>query len=426
MIKKHVQLRIHDLLDAGIPVTQIVEMTGVSIATIYKYKRLGRQLQGQTSRTIDKRMTELEPYHEIIDTCVKRQKMKLKTVIFAVQKAGYTGPNSAVERYYRQRKQELQPERHMQHIETGPGKQAQVDWGHFGEMTINGKREKVYLFAYILGYSRMAYLEFVVRQNQRTLQACHIRAFEKLGIPEEVVYDNMKTVVSHRTRASYEDEEDVVQYNAAFIDFAKYYRFRVWACPPYWPRTKGKVENTIQYVRKYFPRVTPKQRITLEELNDRLSSWLANHAHKRDHGTTHQKPSERWLEEKPYLRFPTNIPPYNPAPLRTYHTTQYGLLVRNRVTYNLGPNFARMKLEIREVQHHGLPFLEIYRHNRLAMTLQVPTKIGSWVSIDEPPSPPKPEKALKQQKTVIKPIKPAYDIEVEQRDLSYYGMAGAE
>src|SRR5204862_98653 len=91
---------------------------------------------------------------------------------------------------------------------------------------------------------------FVVRQNQQTLQACHIHAFEKIGIPQIILYDNMKTVVLGRKKLA--DGSKKIQYNPAFLDFARYYGFEVKACPPYWPRAKGKVESGVKYLKNNF------------------------------------------------------------------------------------------------------------------------------------------------------------------------------
>jgi transposase len=256
MLKKHEQLRIHDLLGKGLSVSEVVERTGASLGTVYKYRNLGRRLQGALNGP-SKVPLEIEPYVNLVDEHLQHRKLKFKNLLFDLQQAGYKGSTAIAEKYYRERKQEIQPRRYLKHVETGKGEQGQVDWGHFGVITINNKPEKVYLFAYILSYSRAVYLEFVVRQNQKTLHECHIHAFEAIGIPKTIVYDNMKTVVSHRKKLP--DGTENIKYTDAFMDFARYYQFEVFACPPYWPQTKGKVESTIKYVRHFFPRVSPNR-----------------------------------------------------------------------------------------------------------------------------------------------------------------------
>jgi transposase len=416
MLKKDEQLRIYDLLDSGHPVAEIAKRIGRSKGTVYNYRgRKGRRLNGTVPERKDRDEVALGPYRATLDSHIRRgKKLSLNVLVLVLQDAGYKGPQSAIKRYIVRRKRELQPQRPIQHVETKEGEQAQVDWGHFGTISINGKEEKVYLFAYILSWSRAVYLEFVVRQNQRTLQLCHINAFQTLGIPKTIVYDNMKTVVSHRTKN--ENGEREVHFNAAFKDFARYYQFEPIACPPYWPRAKGKVEATIKYVRNYFPRVSPKQPLTLQELNKRLQHWVKEHAHERIHGSTHEKPSARWEKEKEYLSFPGELPPYATAPMQTYTADESGLLVREGITYNLGPRYARLKLEVREIQNHGLPLLEIYRQNKLVTVQPIPAKKHAWVDVGL--------SAMNNQEK-SKPMardRRLYDIEVEERDLDHYSI----
>ncbi len=422
MLKKHEQLRVHDLLEAGYSIAEVANRTGRSLGTIYKYKQLGRNIQG--SKNIDKELCvpkELHSFQSFLDSRLKRVKIDPTALYFALRQQGYVGNRSVFDAYCRRRRQELNPIESLKHVETGKGDQAQVDWGHFGEITINGKREKVYLFAYVLSWSRALYMEFVVRQNQRTLQACHIHAFEKLGIPKTIIYDNMKTVVSKREKLP--DGTKKIHYNPAFLDFAKYYQFEPIACPPYWPRAKGKVESSIKYVRKYFSRSTPRLKITLEELNTQLSQWVESEAQQRIHGTTHEKPLDRWNIEKSFLVFPINLPLYNLSPFMTHYTTQYGILNRSGNTYCLGPEYARVKLEVREVQEHGLPLLEIYHNNQLIETISVPAKRHSWVSLNKN-TVQTTEAAQPMHTKGTSPVKRLrrHDIEVEQRNLSYYSV----
>ena len=109
------------------------------------------------------------------------------------------------------------------------------------DFTSEGRR-RVYLFSYVLGYSRRQYLRFVEAQDFATTLREHVRAFEHLGgVAATCLYDNMKVVVT-----GYED--DVPIYNPRFLAFATHYGFRPVACRPRRPQTKGKVERPFSYV----------------------------------------------------------------------------------------------------------------------------------------------------------------------------------
>ena len=66
----------------------------------------------------------------------------------------------------------------------------------------------------ILSFSRALYVEFVHQQDLSTLLRCHLHAFEAFGgVPQRILYDNMKTVVQGR------DAERVV-FHPRLLDFA--------------------------------------------------------------------------------------------------------------------------------------------------------------------------------------------------------------
>ncbi|MFC4304715.1 IS21 family transposase [Cohnella boryungensis] len=176
-------------------------------------------------------------------------------------------------------------------FETPPGEQAQVDWGHF-RVDHDGRMKRLYAFVMVLGYSRAMYLEFTEDERLDTLMGCHTRAFTYFGgITQNCLYDNMKTVVIGQ------DDDGETIWNEQFARFAKYYSFTLRRCKPYRPRTKGKVENGVGYVRKNFwPRV--RTFTSLQDLNEQARHWLDTVANKRLHGTTFRVPLELWKEER--------------------------------------------------------------------------------------------------------------------------------
>lgn len=82
-------------------------------------------------------------------------------------------------------------------FETEPARQAQVDWGDFQIQQEGGKITTIHAFVMVMGYSRALYVEFVERPTLEAFMDCHIHAFHFFGgIPQEVLYDNMKHVVT--------------------------------------------------------------------------------------------------------------------------------------------------------------------------------------------------------------------------------------
>jgi transposase len=83
---------------------------------------------------------------------------------------------------------------HVVRFETEPGRQMQVDWG-----TLRNGKSPQHVFVAVLGYNRILYIEFTDNMRYDTLETCHRNAFSLFGgVPQEVLYDNMKTVVLQR------------------------------------------------------------------------------------------------------------------------------------------------------------------------------------------------------------------------------------
>src|SRR5579864_5446746 len=100
-------------------------------------------------------------------------------------------------------------------FETEPGRQMQVDFA-----TIRRGRDRLAVFIATLGWSRTTYVEFVTDERLETLLGCHERAFYFFdGVPREVLYDNMRTVVTDRDRYG----PGLHRYNRSFLDFAHHY-----------------------------------------------------------------------------------------------------------------------------------------------------------------------------------------------------------
>lgn len=110
-----------------------------------------------------------------------------------IKEAGYKGSLSLLRQYlYQHRgKPESQP---IKRFETPAGKQMQVDWGQ-----MRGGKDPLHAFVAVLGFSRALYVEITDNMRYETLEKCHRLAFVYFqGIPQQVWYDNMKTVVIER------------------------------------------------------------------------------------------------------------------------------------------------------------------------------------------------------------------------------------
>jgi hypothetical protein len=166
--------------------------------------------------------------------------------------------------------------------ETPPGKQAQADWAECGRFDVPaGGRITVYVFVMVLSFSRALFLHFTTSMRLAELVRCHQLAFEFFGgWPQQILYDNMKQVRLSQSRM-----------NETFVDFADHYGFVPKTHRPYRPRTKGKVERLVDYVKDNF--LAGRSFEGLEDLNVQAAIWRDGVANARVHGTTGQIPRDQ-------------------------------------------------------------------------------------------------------------------------------------
>jgi transposase len=191
----------------------------------------------------------------------------------------------------------------VRRFETPPGKQAQVDWGHLGTIEMDGQQRTLNGFTFTLGYSRTMMAEAALDQKLGTLLKMHEEAFRQLGgVPEEILYDRMKTVWLEI------DERGEVVWHPVFLDFARYWGFQPRLCRPYRAQTKGKVESGVKYVRRNFLcGLQGREPSGLDDLNAQLRAWVWEVANQRVHGTTHEQVGVRWKVDQFSLQ-PMNHP----------------------------------------------------------------------------------------------------------------------
>jgi transposase len=219
---------------------------------------------------------------------------------------GYPGGYSILKDYLATLRPAAKPEPVIR-FETDPGRQMQADFA-----TIRRGRDRLAVFIATLGWSRATYVEFVTDERLETVLSCHESAFYFFGgIPREVLYDNMRTVVTDRDQYG----PGLHRYNRTFLDFAHHYGFLPRLCRPYRAKTKGKVERFIGYLRGsfYIPLASQLRpeglKVDRDTANARVGTWLREIANARVHGTTGEVPLKRLKLERERLQpIPTPWP----------------------------------------------------------------------------------------------------------------------
>lgn len=176
-------------------------------------------------------------------------------------------------------------------FETPPGKQIQ---GDFGQATVQIAEQKVklHLCVVTLGFSRRPYVEVFESEAAENWFTTFEGAFEYFGgVPEEALIDNAKALVTKHNAQTRE-----VVFSPRFSAFAKYWGFVPKACAPYRARTKGKDERGVAYVKGNA--IAGRSFSSIEELRAHLCSWMREVADVRIHGTTGERPIDRFLRSE--------------------------------------------------------------------------------------------------------------------------------
>ena len=194
--------------------------------------------------------------------------LSAKRLFDEVRAAGYAGSYSRVRDYVRA----VRPRPLVEPVvrfETPAGRQGQVDFGTF---TLPwGRRHALVV---VLSHSRLLWLRFYRRQTMAVLTAGLESAFERFGgVPMELLFDQMRAVVLSDDRVGGGE----LVLNAEFLRFAAHWGFA-----------------------------------NDDDLNEQASCWLEGTANVRRHGTTGERPVDRFerdergalrpLARRPYLR----------------------------------------------------------------------------------------------------------------------------
>lgn len=282
------------------------QVKGLREVRLLNKSELARRF-GCNRRTVDHYLKEKEvesrkrEYLSIIDDYKSIVLEKVDTygasamaVYKFIQKKGYSGGYLTVNNYVQKHKND-QTQKATIRYETSPGLQAQVDWKEKVTMVNrDGKTFIVNIFLIVLGYSRLKFTKLTSDKRQKTLLECMFESFRYFqGIPHEILFDNMKTVVD-RGKSTFKN----VVLNDTFKAFAQDSGFEIITCRPYRAKTKGKVESLAKLVDRL--KVYNREFDTFEELEKIVEDFNKEINSEISQGTN-EKPFDRFEEEKEYL-----------------------------------------------------------------------------------------------------------------------------
>ena len=318
-------------------ISQIARETEVSRKTVRRLMKKSKKNKIYKSK--------LDPYRDEIKNILSEKPAISNVLILErLKEVGYTGQRTILGDYLLLLRGKRQHEAYL-NIETLPGREAQADWAHCGEISCGRYKRKLYMFCMVLSYSRYLYIEFTVSMNMSSFLCCHINAFNYFGgVPENILYDNLKSVVKSR----YGKE---ITYNGQFLDFAAWYGFNPKACNIRAGNEKGKVERAIQYVKNNFisgyQYDYPDKSGSFEHIKSQSMIWLNKTANQREHSVTRKIPYDCFLSEEKEHLLPLAERTYDYAEIETKTVSKDCLVKFETNRYSVPSEYAGQIITIK-------------------------------------------------------------------------------
>ncbi len=369
------------LRERGMSLRRIARELDLDIKTVRKWVRQGWRAQQRSPRG-----RSLDRHEEFLRARAPEVGFNAQVLHREVKALGYEGSYPALARYIQPWREGWRAEESATvRFETEPGEQSQVDWGSLW-VWVGEARVRVHLFVMVLGYSRRIYARAYSSEGLDALLDAHERAFSHFGgRTRELLYDNPRTIVLKKDEAT-----GHVVWNATFKDRLDFYGAKIRLCRYYRAQTKGKVESGIKYVKRNA--LAGRRFSDFEALNAWLIEWCLKIADQRVHGTTHERPAERFAREEAAALIAVDARP--PAARERFATRivprdGYVAVEANRYPVPLSWAGSQIEVHIRPeevVLTHGKE--PPVRHTRLEGKHQVARWSGP------PRQPPRPERCL--------------------------------
>ena len=205
----------------------------------------------------------------IIETWKRYPRLTARRIYDMARERGYPGQP----RHFRHRVAHLRPRRPAEaylRLKTLPGEQAQVDWGHFGKVTVGRAVRPLMAFVIVLSWSRAVFLRFFLGATTAHFLRGQEAAFNEWGaVPRVLLYDNLKSAVLER-------RGDAIRFHPDLLAFAAHHRFEPRPVAVARGNEKGRVERAIRYVRDSF--FAARSFIDVADLNAQALAWCRDTA----------------------------------------------------------------------------------------------------------------------------------------------------
>jgi transposase len=263
------------------------------------------------------RASLVEPYLAFIsETLAKFPTLRASRLYTMVRERGYPGAPDHFRAIIARLRPRPAGEAYLR-LRTLPGEQAQVDWAHFGKLSIGRAERPLMAFVMVLSYSRHLFLRFYLGAAMSYFLRGHVEAFARFNaVPRVLLYDNLKSAVLERMG-------EAIRFHPTLLELAAHYRFQPRPVAVARGNEKGRIERAIRFARDAF--FAARSFRDVDDLNAQAAAWCEGAAAER------LCPPERsrsvraaFAEEQPHLlTLPENPFPSDERIVVSAHKTPY-------------------------------------------------------------------------------------------------------
>ncbi len=227
-------------------------------------------------KTIHPERTAKSIYHELIARgIITSNSISLSTIQRFIRNHGLNKPKEKVK------------DRRAFEMEF-PGDCWQVDLSQGPYLTIDGKKKKTWLTAFLDDNSRAVMAaSFSFEQSLLSVLSVFKTAVMRRGIPKKILMDNGKVFHADQFKFICASLGTIASYAEVFS-----------------PQSKGKLERWFQTLQRQWLNLLDWSKISsIDELNEMLYDYVENQYHQNIHSTIKAKPIDRFTEHIDKIRF---------------------------------------------------------------------------------------------------------------------------
>lgn len=218
---------------------------------------------------------DVEPFVGFIDETLLRYPSLVGSRLYdMLVDRGYKGSLRTLRKYLRRARPRPKSEAFLR-ISPLIAEQGQVDWAHVGYLEFPGGKRPLWVFVFVLAYSRALWAELVLDLSVHSLRRSLLRSASYFGgCPRQWLFDNPKTVVVER-------HGDIVRFHPSLLELAGLLRVEPRVCGVRKPHEKGRVERAVRFLRERF--FAARKIHSIEQGNAQLIEFFTEIADKRPH-----------------------------------------------------------------------------------------------------------------------------------------------